>query len=223
MGEVAKFMKATAWEHTQVSRWIAAVDPERHQELHDRYQEFGEDELKHLYQGEEACHSGFALLVNLAVGPHKDSNDAKDSWTSTNSWGAFKGGDLIIPDYGFRVAQEEGDIVLSHAAILTHMVDEIEDGERFCHVRYTKKNVLRSPGIKPGLEIPCPMPGCQRKTRSWDGLKKHLHGLGKVPEKTTSTAYHFLDNAETKEKMAEAKRAYQALSVTPHDPPLPSV
>ena len=212
-------MQDTAWEHTQISRWISALDPERHQELHNRYRELGEDELQHLWQGEEACHSGLALLVNLAVGPHKDSNDAKDSWTSTNSWGNFKGGDLIIPDYGFRLAQEEGDIVLSHAAILTHMVDEIEDGERFCHVRFTKKNVLRPPEIKSDLEIPCPMAGCPRKPcRSWEVLKKHLHGPpGKGRESATKTKYHLLDNEETKAKMAEARRAYQALTAAPQD------
>ena len=213
-------MQDTAWEHAQISRWILALDPERHQELQNRYRELGEDELQHLYQGEEGCHSGLALLVNLAVGPHKDSNDAKDSWTSTNSWGSFKGGDLIIPDYGFRIAQEEGDIVLSHAAIITHMVDDIEDGERYCHVRFTKKNILRTPVIQADLKIPCPMAGCQRKPcRSWEILRKHLHGpSGKGREKANTKTYHLLDSAETREKMDEAKAAYNNPSVMPQDP-----
>ena len=221
--EVSTYMQDTAWEHAQISRWISALDPERHQELHSRYHELGENELQHLYQGEEGCHSGLALLVNLAVGPHKDSNDAKDSWTSTNSWGNFKGGDLIIPDYGFRIAQEEGDIVLSHAAILTHMVDEIEDGERYCHVRFTKKNILRTPVIQSDLKIPCPMAGCQRKPcRSWEILRKHLHGpSGKSREKASTKTYHLLDTAETREKMDEAKAAYNSPSVMQQDSSFP--
>ncbi|KAL8829838.1 MAG: hypothetical protein Q9191_001790 [Dirinaria sp. TL-2023a] len=208
---VADYMRATAWEHTQVARWLSVIDSERHLELHSRYQGLGQEELKHLYQGEHACHSGLAFLVNLSVEPHKDSNDAKDSWTSTNVWGEFRGGHVVFPDLGLRVAQEPGDLILSHAAIPTHLVEDVEDGERFCNVRFTKEDILRPPPSKPDLAIPCPVAGCARLCRSWSALAKHIRGPpGKLRDKASKGHYHLLDRQEAREKMVQARAAYNA-------------
>ena len=73
MRKLKDYLDATSWEHVQVTRWISALDSNVYKELHDCYQSFGPENMKHLYQGPEACHSGLALLVNVAVDPHSRS------------------------------------------------------------------------------------------------------------------------------------------------------
>ena len=210
--KVLEYMQATAWEHNQVAKWISVLDPEVYQELHDRYQELGSETLKHLYQGPDACHSGLVLLANVAVDPHKDRDDARESWTSTNCWFDFKGGYLGFPDLGIKIAQEAGDLVLSHAAVLTHFVEEIEDGERYCHVRFTKKGILRPKTYSPE-NISCPVKGCTKVCTSMSTLMKHLKGpSGARRRAARKDLYHFLDNAQIRLLLKEAVKAYKTTS-----------
>ena len=216
---VKNLMEATTWEHNQVAKWISVLDPKKYQQLHKRYQEIGPNGLKHLYQGPEACHSGLVLLVNIAVGPHKDRNDARDNWTTTNCWGNFKGGHIVFPELEIKVAQEPGDLLLSHAAVLTHFLEEVEDGERFCHVRFTKKDVLQPPTVKPSLHILCPVADCPRSQPakalpSWDGLRKHLEGPSGQKKrlaaiKAARGTYHFLDEEDTADMIGQAKAVFR--------------
>ena len=203
-------MRATTWEHTQVAKWISVLDPEKYAELHTCYQKLGPEELKHLYQGPDVCHSGLALLANLAVDPHKDQNDVRDNWTTTNCWGDFKGGHVVFPDLGFKVAQEPTDLILTHAAVLTHLVEDVEDGERFCHVRFTKKDILRPKELPLKLTIPCPFADCSRVCPSEASLRKHLRGpTGEKRLKARRDCYHFLECKETKDMAKQAMAAYQ--------------
>lgn len=192
------------------------IDPEMHAKLHDRYQELGPAELKHMYQGPNACHSGTALLINEAVNPHKDQNDAIDSWTPTNCWGKFKGGYVGLKELGIKIAHEEGDIVLMHAAVLTHFVEEVEEGERYCHVRFTKESILRPVTPKPALDIPCPFEGCGVVKRSEGALKDHLRGPTKPALRRIAEArgcYHMLSAKDalrfTKQAVAAHRKRLQ--------------
>ena len=209
---------ATSWEHVQIAQWISVLDPNKYEELHKRYQDIGPDGLKHLYQGQEACQSGLVVLANLAVGPHKDKNDARDNWTTTNCWGSFTGGFIVFPEVGIKIAQEPGDLILSHAAVLTHFLEEVEEGERFCHVRFTKKNILAPPPPTQPLDIPCPFPECPKSQPkkglpSWGGMKKHLEGPAGQKKrlaaiKAATGAYHFLEDEEAVAMMSKAVGAY---------------
>lgn len=206
MAKLVQYMQATEWEHSTIAKWISIADPAIHKELHSSYQGLGPGELQHLYQGPEACHSGLALLINRTEDPHKDSNDARDNWTTTNCWGSFTGGCVVYPELGIKVAMEPGDLSLTRAAVLTHFVEPVEEGERFCHVRFTKKNILRPTGkVYEDLAISCPMPGCAKVCPSEKQLKKHLHGpTGKLRRGKRTATYHWLENKEVTEYMARA-------------------
>ncbi len=222
--KLTEYVKATTWEHKQVAQWISVLDPEKHQELHDHYQKLGKKELKHLYQGPAACQSGLVLLVNLAVGPHKDENDARDNWTTTNCWvnGVLKGGHIVFPDAELKVAQEPGDLILTHAAVLTHFLEEIEEGERYCNVRFSKKNILRPPNTKAQLQILCPIAGCKRSKLakclpSPEQLRKHLEGPPGQKAKLRAMgsgkdAYHFLEGEAAEAAFEQAMAEYEQRS-----------
>jgi len=211
------YIQATAWEHEQVAKWISVIDPVKYEELHNCYQALGGQELKHLYQGPDACQSGLVLLVNQSVGPHKDQKDARDNWTTTNTHaaevgGKYKGGHLVLPDVAIKIDQQPGDLLLTHAAVLTHYVDQIKEGERFCHVRFTKIDILNRPAPTPDLGLTCPIPGCTRRPcRSWAVFTKHLKGPGGKRRATASRAtYHFLPTEEVKELVKQKKMEYES-------------
>ena len=208
MAKLTQFMEATKWEHVQVAKWILTIDPQIHKELHACYQALGQEKLQHLYQGPEACHSGLALLINRVEDPHKDSNDARDNFTSTNSWSSYEGGCVCYRELGVKIAQEPGDLTLCRAAVLTHFVEEITSGERFCLVRFTKKDILRPTGeVREALDLHCPFEGCSRICRSEESLRKHLRGpTDKASRERRSSTYHWLENPEVKIYMAEAKK-----------------
>lgn len=211
MEQVISYMQATKWEHEQVAQWISALDPETHKELHECYQALGPEKLEHLYQGEDACHSGLALLVNEAVDPHKDSNDARETWTPTNCWGNFSGGCVAFPDLGIKINQQPGDLILSRAAVLTHFLEDLEDGERFCHVRFTKKDILRPDGKDyVDLKVKCPIAGCNRVRPSENALKKHLYGPTGQKRDKKSSCYHWLELEEAKALAKQAMATRQA-------------
>jgi len=217
MASLSKYIREIVWEHEQVSKWISVLDPKKHKELHDCYQNLGVKDLKHLYQGPNACHSGLVLLVNQSVKPHKDKKDARDNWTTTNTHagevgGKYEGGHLVLNDLGIKIAQEPGDLLLTHAAVLTHYIEEILEGERFCHVRFTKIDILNRPKPTPDLGIVCPIPGCTRKPcRNWSGLTRHLQGPGgKRGATATRKAYHFLPRDEVKQRVEQMKVEYES-------------
>lgn len=211
MRSLVGYLQATAWEHDQIAAWISAIDPEIHEELHACYQGLGKETLKHLYQGPKACHSGLALLINRTEDPHKDLDDARDNWTSTNCWGAFQGGCVVYPELGVKVAMEPGDISLTRAAVLTHFVEEVEHGERFCHVRFTKENILRPTGkVYEDLAIPCPIKGCTRLCPSKATLKKHLRGPSdRARRAKRSPTFHWFGTKEVNQYIAEAMSALE--------------
>ena len=199
VGSIAEYMEATTWEHEQVSKWIEVLDPEKHRELHQCYQGLGEEEMEHLYQGPNACQSGLVLLVNVAVHPHKDPNDAKDNWTSTNIWENCEGGLVAVAELGIRVDQKPGDLLIMHAAVLTHFVGSIRDGQRFCHVRFTKADILKPPKAVSQLSLPCPFAGCPKICNSEAILRTHLKGRktsGKSQRRANRIVRHSLGHEE---------------------------
>ena len=202
--KLTQYMQATEWEHVQVAKWISAINPGIHKELHACYQNLGPEKLRHLYQGPEACHSGLALLVNRAEDPHKDPNDARDNYTGTNSWCSYEGGCVAYREFGVKIAQEPGDLTLCRAAVLTNFVEEITSD-----VRFTRKDILR-PTRKTyeDLRLRCPIEGCSRVCRSENSLKRHLRSrTDEAARAKRSPTYHWLDLPEVKGYVKESMEA----------------
>lgn len=182
-------MKDTAWEHAQIGKLLKTIDDSGfYEEAHERYQKL-QPEMEHLYQGPEAFHLGLDLLVNVTSGPHRDDNDIPEAWTTTNTWGTYQGGNLVLPELGLRIAQIPGDVVMMHARVLVHMVLDIYGGNRICNVHYSNKRILKP--AKPDLHLPCPI--CQREFKNKAGLLKHLRGpsgegLGKAKQAAANRA-----------------------------------
>ena len=132
-------------------------DRESKQKFHAHTQDLRRDGLlQHLDQGPHAVNSSLVAIVNLAVQPHRDPGDARDGWTSTNSWGNYEGAWAVFPDLGIMIEQEPGDIMLCRSHYLEHWITKITSGERYSCIRMTKENVINP------LEqwARCPVPGC---------------------------------------------------------------
>lgn len=178
---------------------MKALQPKAFEEqkaLYDSLRESGK--LKHLDQGPDGCHATLALLVNVAVNAHKDRNDVKDGWTQINCEGQFKGGDQVFPDLRIKVRLEPGDLIFAHYAVLEHWVEDIVEGQRYCHVRFTKGNILRPHRPK----FRCRLEGCNSVFTHERTLKDHLRGSSKKQ-------YHGLSLDEVKSLM----KAWKALKV----------
>ncbi len=176
MQSVVKYLEETAWEHGQISSWLESLDHPIWQEYHDSYQGL-RSQLGHLYQGTDGCQSSLALLVNMAVGPHKDPGDVKDGWVATCCWGEFEGAHAVFPDLACKFKQEPGDLLLARPAVLEHWITPITKGNRACHVRFTKANVLRPDEIR----FECPITPCSRGYKADSSLLRHLkndHSMG---------------------------------------------
>lgn len=210
-----RYMKDTAWEHEQISRLVKMVDTEGfHEEALARYQSLGQEKLQHLYQGPEGIHLGSNFLVNVASGPHRDVGDMLTAWTTTNTWGAYTGGHLVLPELGLRIDQQPNDVTLMHARVLIHMITEIT-GNRICNVRYSNQHITRPMPPPPELHLVCPFDECPIIKKSERSFLTHLTGPpGKKAYENAkandSEAYHFLERGEAKVMVKHALAAYEA-------------
>lgn len=82
-----------------------------------------------------------AVLKNLQVGPHKDTEDGRDGWVGMTYLGDFAGGDLVIPALNCKLQHRPGDVVFFRSAVLEHWVSHFE-GERFALVLFSKNDLL---------------------------------------------------------------------------------
>ena len=122
---------------------------------------------------------------------------------TTNCWSTFTGGYVAYPDLEINIAQEPGDNTLGRAGVLTHFVEDITSGERLCHVRFTKKEILRPTGkVYKALDLRCPIEGCLRICSSEESLKKHLRG---PTDKAFRGGYHKWCSRSALEKHAYTK------------------
>ncbi|KAL9003548.1 MAG: hypothetical protein Q9188_003589 [Gyalolechia gomerana] len=210
-----RYMKDTAWEHEQISRLVKMVDTEGfHEEALARYQSLGQEKLQHLYQGPEGIHLGSNFLVNVASGPHRDVGDMLTAWTTTNTWGAYTGGHLVLPELGLRIDQQPNDVTLMHARVLIHMITEIA-GNRICNVRYSNQHITRPMPPPPKLPLVCPFGECSKIKESESSFFIHLTGpLSKDANARAkakgSKAYHFLERKEAKAMLEHALAVYEA-------------
>ena len=169
---VTDFMQKTAWEHDQVSTVLKHLDRPAWEESNRHYRKLRDDgQLGHLDQGPTGIHSALAPIVNMTVQPHKDPEDARLSWTSTNTWCYYEGAWVVFPDLKVMIKQEPGDIVFCRSAYLEHWVTKITKGQRYCNTRFSKGNVQNP--LHPWVK--CPVPGCDNQpTGRVDSLHYHV-------------------------------------------------
>ena len=199
---VKNYMEKTAWEHHQLSAWLKALEPGFFEEQSGVYRKLrDEGKLQYLDQGEDACHTGAGLLVNIAVSPHKDLHDAQDSWTGVACHGDFKGGDQVFVDFKIKVRLQPGDLILAHYGVLEHFVEEIVEGARYGQVWFTRQDVLRPPTR---LWL-CPIPGCRSGYGLKSNLQAHLRG-------TQRTKLHNFSLEETQSFLNQVEQSIIASS-----------
>lgn len=159
----------TRWQHILLSKWLKVLDRPAWDRYWSRYQtQRAEGKLEHLDAGDMGVWSGLALVVNASANPHKDPGDVKRGWTATCALGSFTGGDVVLPEWGLRFAQEAGDVMLMAAAVITHMILPHE-GERYSQVYFTKARTLDPPTHK----YFCDVSGCTKGYTARGGLKGH--------------------------------------------------
>lgn len=185
MAAQKSYFKDTAWEHHQVSRWIKALEPASWKEQNDFYQRLRDkNKLDHFDQGREGCHTSLALLINVAVGPHRDDKDVPDNLTAINCWGECEGGDQVFTVLERKIHLEPGDLVLARYALLEHFLEDITGGYRYAHVRFTRANILR-----PLSRIfECKQGDCNCAYSSIANLKSHWRGTQKKPKHSFTAA-----------------------------------
>lgn len=79
--EVDSYVYESRWEHILCSKWLKVLDEPTWTKYWTSYQKLRQEgTLEHLDQGDMACFSGQALLINAAVDAHKDYRDPKTGW-----------------------------------------------------------------------------------------------------------------------------------------------
>jgi hypothetical protein len=122
------------------------IDPHTWKKYHDCYQALRRaGSLGHLDQGEDGCFTDQAVLINVAVKPHRDHNDDRGGWVASYSFGSFRGGNAVFPELWARLGQTAGDLLFSRSAVLEHWIWEITEGQRFGNARFMKDNILNPP------------------------------------------------------------------------------
>ena len=189
---VKKFIQEVSWENEPIGKLMALSDRESKEKFHSHTQELRQNGLlKHIDQGPHAVNSSLVALVNMTVQPHRDPKDARDGWTSTNTWGNYEGAWAVFPDLGIMIEQEPGDIMLCRSHYLEHWITPITSGERYCCTRMTKDNVINP------LErwVRCPVPNCDWLSGRVTSLRHHIQT--KHFELTDADVRSIMDSIQT--------------------------
>lgn len=123
--------------------WLEALDPEawaRYDACYKKLADEGKLGIRH--QSLRPCYTGIAVLINMAVHPHRDSGDVKNGWVTTNCWGTFEGGLPAFSALEMVFDQRPVDLVFARSTVLEHWVTPITAGERYGQTHFTKKFVM---------------------------------------------------------------------------------
>lgn len=71
-------------------------------------------------------HQAMALLHNLRVKGHVDCGDERDGWTIMAVYGEFFGGDLLLRQFGIRLAYMPGDMIALRSALVLHEIADFD-------------------------------------------------------------------------------------------------
>lgn len=201
---VVDFMQKTAWEHDQVSTVLMHLDRPAWEESNKHYCKLRDDKsLAHLDQGPHDIHSGLAPIVNLTVQPHRDPEDARLSWTSTNTRCDYEGTWVVFPYLKIMIKQEPGDIIFCRSAYLEHWVTKITKGQRYCNTRFSKENVQNPLD----LWVKCPVPGCDNKPMGRvDSLHYHVKKHSELSDAEVQAVINSLEDEASTFSAADARK-----------------
>ena len=164
--------------------WLKALDPEAWQR-YDCYKELADGgKLGPLHQSLRGCYAGMALLINMAVHPHRDAGDVKNGWGATNCWCTFEGG---LPAFGalnLVFNQKPMDLMFARSAVLEHWLTPITLGERYCQTHFTKKFVM-DPSSR---DYECYW--CGTGFASNRSLRRHWHSFVRYPHRKAPDNIH---------------------------------
>ncbi len=139
-------MQATEPEHGVVSQWLRAIDLQTWGKLPHLLSSATEGRIS---EASEPRGRGYftrqAVLVNVVVKPHRDTNDDRGGRIATNCVGSFGGGNAVFPELKARLRQEAGDLMFSKSAALEHWIRGITEGQQFGNARFMKANILNPP------------------------------------------------------------------------------
>lgn len=107
-----------------MSLWFEAIDPAQYKEYRDHVDLMCKDDtgMEGIRFAQNHSFLGVALNRNLEVANHRDSGDVPDGYVGMMCCGRFTGGELSLPDFGFRCQFLPGDVVLFRSALLQHFV-----------------------------------------------------------------------------------------------------
>ncbi|MCJ1399612.1 hypothetical protein MMC11_002814 [Xylographa trunciseda] len=174
---VYDFFKEQAPLSQGICMWFEQIDPVEYGKYHKCYTDLANaDKLGPLHQSPQGAFTGLVLLLNINVGPHKDSGDVKCGWVATTLEGNWTGGHVIFPELGIKINQKPGSILFARASLLLHGVRQIESGERYCMTHCTKADILKPPP-QDGKDKAFKCPACDCGFSTKTNLSRHLRRL----------------------------------------------
>ncbi|GAA6031909.1 hypothetical protein JCM8097_003331 [Rhodosporidiobolus ruineniae] len=122
-----------------VAAFAAAIDPSHYlTALLDYEAKLAGSHYDRLIGNPSHFHQGLALLHNLRVLPHLDGQDEEDGWAFMTPLGFYKGGELVLRQFGLRFLYQPGDIVALRSSFIFHEVEDY-DGYRQSMVFFSRQ------------------------------------------------------------------------------------
>jgi hypothetical protein len=84
---------------------------------------------------------GREFLFNTKKDVHTDIHDPPLGWAILAALGSFKGGPVRLPDLGYRVRLEPGDMVCIRGKVLRHKIEGFTGGPRINVPHFTHSSV----------------------------------------------------------------------------------
>jgi len=133
------------WSHAR--RFIAALA-----HFHGHTQACMTDELE--------CWAHRAFLFNQETRAHRDARDNRFGYAVLTTFGAFMGGEFVVPQLGLKFRHQPGDVIFIRGHQLCHFITpwepEGDNGERFCITHFTHQSLIdsvaKSCGVEPETE-----------------------------------------------------------------------
>ena len=136
-----------------ISLLFGAIDRDSWTQYHTNYNCILQDTaLKAIHTSGRACFLGLSVVVNMALGPHKDSNDVKDGWVAMICTGNFTGGNLVLPALEAQLEHTPGDVVFFRSTVLEHYLAAFE-GERVAMVSLSMDDTFQQ-RLQQKIELP---------------------------------------------------------------------
>jgi Oxygenase domain of the 2OGFeDO superfamily len=103
-------------------------------------------ETKICRAGDFDCWAHRAFLFNLDTHAHRDVRDYRLGYAVIVVFGAFTGGEFVIPGLNIKFPFQPGDVIFIRGQALQHYITQWEpegrNGERFCITHFTHQSLV---------------------------------------------------------------------------------